>query len=209
MLAGESAPAAPTAAAGTKYTYINITPPATSVGQRIPNDQMVIWKCFNSQVLLRLLPNGDWHDWENIFVYVSDLTTVNQEELIDDIIHGLEEALLPGPFKLWLQSKWTDMEVAACQIGLLAMVHGLLQPTVKMFVQAQRDTAAQDQPGPDGPQPMADAPPALAIEDAAADAMQVEPNIDNPGNVFEDRAKRKAKDVASADAFVDADNPKA
>ena len=74
---------------------------------------------------MTLLPNGDWLDWENVWVWISIEEGVDMEQLVDDTIEALVEVIAGRAYRLWIRSKWNAAEAAICDQGLAILVNNL------------------------------------------------------------------------------------
>ena len=148
-----------------------------------------------------MLPNGDWFDCEAIKIWVRNRDGLDEEMYKEMVLEGLCEALLPRAFRLWLESKWTAAEEAICDIGLIAHVHGLLDPTVLAWADLQK-SKRRNAPADSGPgnalveADVSHAAGAIVVDDLA------NRNIDPHGNISEDHKARKASDTQRAVEFV-------
>eukprot|EP00959_Pyramimonas_sp_CCMP1952_P106586 2228664-Pyramimonas_sp.AAC.1 len=83
---------------------------------------------YQKQLLLSVLPNGDWRKHDRVEFYCSQefLDRVGKEKISDVIARGLVFALSSSQPHLWPRNRWLSADLAVEEPGRIEAVHGLL-----------------------------------------------------------------------------------
>ena len=127
------------------------------------------------QIALALLPNGRWDNHEEVEFWVGVNDDVDECALFDNAAISITNALLHKKPRIWCQSRWSGAEEAVCDTALLSVFHGVLRPSLELFVyrHIKRRGHSMLGGGPNGRLVGDDARYDMARVDAPADARGV------------------------------------
>ena len=85
-------------------------------------------------MLLQALPNWDWRKARCVEFYKDigppELRHCSREECAGALADGVLAALCHSQFHVYPRHRWTGADVAVSELGLISMVHGLLDHTL-------------------------------------------------------------------------------